>query len=125
LSFLAEGIEVVAGGFAEMRVKLFGGLHEVAAGGPEGGVELLLPVRGGGFELFLLQPVLQGFLLGGEKACLIDLRAPLLPHPLHLRAEGGDKAQGGDAVGGELGRLPQGALDGNLPVAELVVERVR
>lgn len=111
----------MAGGLAEKLVQFPGGGEEVAPSGPGGGVEQLLLVRRGDLDLLLFQPVLDGFLLCGEEAFFIDLLPPLLPDPFHLGAERGKEAQGGDAVSAVLGGLPQRALDGDLPVAKLVV----
>ena len=118
---LGEEGEVVPVFLAELLVEFSGDFQQLAAGEPELGIEEFFQVRAGEFDLFVVEPALDGFLFPGEEVLLVNVLAPLGKDPLHFGGEGFVEAQRGDALGGELGGLPQRALDGDFPVTEFLV----
>jgi len=101
--------------------EFFGHFQQLTAVEPELGIEEFFQGRAFEFDLLGIEPALDGVLLPGEEGFFVNGLSPLVEDPLHLGGEGFIETEQGDALSGELGGLPQRALDGDFPVTELAV----
>ena len=123
---LGEEGEVVPRFRTELSVEFFGDFQQLATGEPELGIKDFFQVRAGEFDLFVVGPALNGVIFPGEEVLFVHVLTPLGKDPLHFSGEGFVEAQRGDALGSELGGLPQRAFDGDFPEAKfLVIEDLR